>query len=71
MKIVKSNKFNEKLKAILFFIAQDSLSSAKNFKSELEQKIKDLVNFPKKFRSSEYYDNENVRDLIYKGYTIP
>jgi hypothetical protein len=26
---------------------------------------------PYKYRKSIYFDNENIRDLIYKGYTIP
>jgi len=26
---------------------------------------------PYRFRQSQYYENPNVRDLIFKGYTIP
>ena len=33
--------------------------------------IKELINFPFKFRQSKYYNDENARDLIFKGYTIP
>lgn len=71
MKIIKSNKFNDKLKNILQYIASDSVANAKDFKSELDFKIKELVSFPFKFRASKYYDEENARDLIFKGYTIP
>ena len=70
MKIIKSNKFNDKLKNILQYIASDSVANAKDFKSELDFKIKELVSFPFKFRASKYYDEENARDLIFKGYTI-
>ena len=31
---------------------------------------KNLPNFPFKFRKSEYFDNEKIRDMIYKGYTV-
>ena len=71
MKIIKSNKFNDKLKNILQYIASDSVSNAKDFKNELDFKIKELVSFPFKFRASKYYDEENARDLIFKGYTVP
>lgn len=71
MRIKKSSKFNDKLKNILIYISKDSITNAKNFRNELDLKIKDLVNFPYKFRASIYYDDENARDLIFKGYTIP
>lgn len=71
MKIIKSDKFNHKLKTILLYIANDSVANAKIFNSELNLKIKDLINFPKKFRNSKYYNEENTHDLIFKGYTIP
>lgn len=71
MKIIKSNKFNFKLKNTIQYIANDSVKNAKDFFSELDLKIKELINFPFKFRSSKYYNDENVRDLIFKGYTIP
>jgi plasmid stabilization system protein ParE len=71
MNIIKSKKFNENLKNTLQFIALDSVENAKAFKSELFLKLRNIPNFPYKARSSKYYDDENVRDLIYKGYTIP
>lgn len=33
--------------------------------------MKDLPNNPYKFRQSLYSEDENVRDLIFKGYTVP
>jgi len=36
----------------------------------LDKKIDDLVVFPYKFRRSANYDDENVRDMTFKGYTI-
>jgi len=71
LRIIKSKTFNIQFVAALQFIAQNNPQNAKAFKQELDAKITDLPNFPFKFRESEYYDNENARDLIFKGYTIP
>ena len=70
MQIVKSTKFNNQFKEVLYFIALDNKSNAKNFKNELIYKMNDLVNMPFKFRQSIYFQDENIRDLIFKGYTI-
>lgn len=32
--------------------------------------LKDLSKYPYKNRRSIYFENENIRDLIFKGYTI-
>jgi len=70
MQIVKSTKFNNQFKEVLYFIALDNKSNAKNFKNELIHKMNDLVNMPFKFRQSIYFQDESIRDLIFKGYTI-
>ncbi len=71
MKIVKTKKYNSLLRVVLEFIAKDSPIYAKNFKTNLDSKIKNLPNMPYKFRKSIYFNDEKIRDLIYKGYTIP
>jgi toxin ParE1/3/4 len=71
LRIIKSKTFNIQLVTALQFIAQNNPLNAKAFKSELDASIFDLPNFPFKFRESEYYDDINARDLIFKGYTIP
>lgn len=53
------------------FISHDSLNRANLFKSKLKNKIQNLPNYPYKFRKSYYYDDEHIRDLVFKGYTIP
>jgi len=40
------------------------------FLKELKKKIINLKHFPYKYRKSFYFDDENIRDLIFKGYTI-
>jgi len=63
--------FSNKFKVIWNFIAKDSVKKANNFKQELKSDIENLPVFPYKFRKSRWFENENIRDLIFKGYTIP
>lgn len=71
MKIIRDKVYIDNLDIIIDFIAQDSVNKAINFLDELDNKIHSLATMPYKFRSSYYYNNEDVRDLIFKGYTIP
>lgn len=70
MKILKSKEFIERLKDILQFIAEDKPKASKKFYLKLDEKINKLAVFPYKYRKSIYFDNENIRDMIFKGYTI-
>ena len=71
MKIYKNEKFISQLDDVLDFIAIDSLNQAIIFNRNLEIKINSILNMPYKFRQSIHFDDENIRDLIFKGYTIP
>lgn len=71
MKIEYNHTFRKNFGIIWDFISQDSLNRADSFKTQLKEKISKLPNYPYKFRQSHYYDDENVRDMIFKGYTIP
>ena len=70
MHIVRRKEYIEELKSIISFISLDSKSRAKIFKEQLDSKIDDLVHFPYKYRQSIHHTNNDIRDLIYKGYTI-
>ena len=70
MIIVRKREYSTALKVILSFIATDSRNRALNFKSQLDNKINNLVNFPYKFQQSKNHFDENVRDMTFKGYTI-
>jgi plasmid stabilization system protein ParE len=70
VKILKKRKFIKNLSLIFEYIAKDKPLAAKQFKEELYNKIENLKNFPKMYRKSIYFDNENYRDLIFKGYTL-
>ncbi|NEW60227.1 type II toxin-antitoxin system RelE/ParE family toxin [Sulfurovum sp. bin170] len=71
MIVEKGDKFDSKLDAVLDYIARDSLNRAIDFSVELEEKLNKLPHMPYKFRRSIYFDDENIRDCIFKGYVIP
>ena len=70
MKIIESDEYKIRLREVTNFIKKDKKSSAINFAKELRKNIRNLKNYPFKFRKSIYFDDENIRDMIYKGYTI-
>jgi len=63
--------FRENFVKIWKFIAKDSLNRANTFKKQLKEKITNIPYMSHKFRQSWYYNNKNIRDMIFKGYTIP
>ncbi len=70
MIIVRKKEYLDSLKNILSYISKDSKNRALDFRSQIDNKINNLANFPYKFRPSVHTENENVRDMIFKGYTI-
>ena len=70
MNIVYKESFVSRLERQIRFIAKDNPSAAKRFKKELLVKIKTISSNPKIFRKSIYFENDSIRDLIFKGYTI-
>jgi hypothetical protein len=70
MNIVRSQAYTKALQETIQFISRDSKTRALNFKSELDTHINNLDTMPFKFRKSIYFNDENMRDLIFKGYTV-
>jgi len=70
MQIRLEKKFENSFFNIYEYIAKDKKSAANKFKSNLFKIIKNLINNPYKYRKSRYFDDENIRDMIYEGYTI-
>ncbi len=70
MQIKLDKTFEINFNIIFEYIAKDKLSASKKFKKELFEEIKNLLNFPYKFRKSFYFDDEKVRDMTFKGYTV-
>ena len=60
------NRFNRQLQ----YIAQDSPSCARRFRDALRQHISTLKENPYRCRKSIYFDDDSIRDLIFKGYVI-
>jgi plasmid stabilization system protein ParE len=71
MQIIRDDKYISRLESVLDFIAQDSINKAHNFLNRLDYKINNIFNMPYKYGKSLYYDSDDTRDLIFKGYTIP
>ncbi|OHD97693.1 MAG: hypothetical protein A3E21_06675 [Sulfurimonas sp. RIFCSPHIGHO2_12_FULL_36_9] len=70
MNIIFEPLFKQQLLNILDYIAKDKKSASIKFKNELQFKISQLKTHPNIYRKSLYFDDENIRDLIYDGYTI-
>jgi len=70
MQIKLSDEFQISFENIFKYISKDKLLAAKEFKKNLFIKIKELPNFPYKYRKSIYFEDDNIRDMIFKGYTI-
>ncbi len=71
MQIIKDESFKKNLQAVLKHISMDSKAKASRFNKQLSTKIGELPTMPYKFRTSYYYEDEAIRDLVFKGYTIP
>jgi len=69
-KIIRTERFKNQFKDIVFFIAEDKKSAAKSFKNTLNKYVDALVDFPYKYRKSIYFESENIRDMTFQGYTI-
>ena len=54
-----------------FILKNDSKIKAIRFIRELQNAIISLEYMPNRYRKSIYIEQENVRDMIVKGYTIP
>jgi plasmid stabilization system protein ParE len=70
MTIEFKESFVQRFERQLRFIADESPSNARKFKTDLLKQIKSLADTPLKCRKSIYFDDGTIRDLVYKGYTI-
>ena len=70
MKIIRTEEYQKELLVILKHIAKDKITASRKFKQNLNIQINQIPNFPYKYRPSFYFDNENVRDMTFKTYTI-
>ena len=70
MKIVFKDTFIVRLENQIEYISLDSTKRARKFKTDLLKRIKEISSNPYKYRKSIYFEEESIRDLIFKGYII-
>lgn len=70
MKIEFDPEFMTALIEQIRTIAEDKPSAAREFRHDLIVKCKSLVDMPYRYRKSIYYNDEHLRDLIFRGYVI-
>lgn len=70
MKIVFKDTFLKRLENQIGYIATDSPKRARKFKNDLIKRISEIPKNPLRYRKSIYFDKEEIRDLIFKGYTV-
>lgn len=70
MKIEVTSGFRDKLKRQIQYISKDKPQAARNFNQLVFQEIRKLADNLKKNRKSIFFDNDNIRDVVVKGYLI-
>jgi len=71
MQIIRDTNYLQKLQSIMEYIAQDSVNQAIKFQEDLDESIDEIPNMPFKYRKSIYFNDKNIRDLVFKGYAVP
>ena len=71
MNIIYSELYEKQLKEILDFILKEDFQAAKSFKLYLDTLILNMPTKVKKYKSSLFFDDENIKDLECQGYIIP
>lgn len=70
MKVVIQDSFLRKFNRQVSYIAADKAQAARKFKNEVFMRIKAIPDLPYSNRKSIYFDDENIKDLIYENYVI-
>ena len=70
MKINFAETFYLLLNEQVTYIARDKPLAAKKFKKDLIESLKRDLKFPLQYKKSIYFNNELIRDYVFKGYTI-
>jgi mRNA-degrading endonuclease RelE of RelBE toxin-antitoxin system len=64
-----SNEFLKLLTDQVYYIYKDKPRAALKFRKDLLKNIKKDLKQPFHFKKSRYFDDENIRDYVFKGYT--
>ena len=68
MKISFTEDFLFALNEQVNYIAKDKPKAAKKFKNDLIKKLKKDIKNPFLFKKSIHFNDENIRDYVFKGY---
>ena len=69
MKIILTQFFISDLENQVVYISKDKPEAAKKFKKDLIRSLKKDLKNPYHFKKSQYFNDDLVRDYIFKGYT--
>lgn len=70
MKIRLQDDFLFALNVQIAYISKDKPAAARKFKRDLLLNLKKDLQSPFYYKKSIYFDDENIRDYVFKGYTI-
>lgn len=71
MNIVLRDNFVRQLGQILDFIALDSTSRAKSFQNKVLKEVAKINYMPFSYPKNRDFNDDNIRNIIYKKYKIP
>ncbi len=70
MKIRFEERFLNALNDQVDYIARDKPSAARKFKNDLLKSLSKDLKYPLHFKKSIYFENQNIRDYVFKIYII-
>ncbi|MEZ4722158.1 MAG: type II toxin-antitoxin system RelE/ParE family toxin [Flavobacteriales bacterium] len=70
MRVKINPTFSNKLLDQVEYIARDKPEAALKFYLDIEDRIHQIPSNPYKYRKSIFSDQDNVRDMVFKGYVI-
>ena len=70
MKLRILKTFGDKLNDQVGYIAKDKPYAARKFKSDILKRIREIPDMPFANRKSIFFDRDDIRDLIFKGYIL-
>lgn len=70
MKVELLPSFISKLQLVLEKIAEDKKSAAHAFRQDILRECRSLSDFPYRCRRSIHYNDDTIRDLVFKGWVV-
>jgi plasmid stabilization system protein ParE len=70
MKLNITKSFRDKLNDQVEYIAKDKPFAARKFKTDILKEIREVPKMPYKCRKSIFFDRDDIRDLVFKGYIV-